>query len=254
MTQAEQPPSTAGPAAGAPPGVPGKRGQDEEPAAPPKDWPLWLWPPLAVALVALGGYRFGIDGALTAAGSAISALVFVAGDFLYAGHRRRALAVLAVSLGAIAVVGLMWETHVPFSRLPTATQSVGPGPVDLRGRTITQKQVPGIDLRGAQLAGSVLNGLNLRTKQMQGADARGASFSHADLSFASLRGADLSGADFSYACLIGTDLTGAILNGADVSHATLDIRTLPSSVVNELIGTPVNPRAHETKCPTPAAG
>ena len=67
--------------------------------------------------------------------------------------------------------------------------------------------------------------------------------------FASLRGADLNGADFSYACLIGTDFSGALLDGANVSHATLDLHTLPGSVVKKLIGVPVRPSAHMTRCP-----
>lgn len=123
------------------------------------------------------------------------------------------------------------------------------GPVNLRGVTITQAQAARLDLRGAVLPGAILDGLSLRGRQLEGITAPGISFRRADLSFASLRGADLNGADFSYACLIGTDFSGALLDGANVSHATLDLHALPGSVVKRLIGVPVRPSAHMTRCP-----
>jgi Pentapeptide repeats (8 copies) len=220
-----------------------------EPAAPPKDWPLWVWPAVAIALTAVAGYRLGIAGALTAAASAVAALVFVAGDFLYSGQRRRAFAIFAVSLAVIVLVVLLWQAKIPWVRLRVAAHTVAPGAVDLRGTTITRAQAARLNLRGAQLSGAVLDGLALRGKQMEGVTASGASFRHVDLSFASLRGADLNGADLSYACLIGTDLTGALLDGADVNHATLNVHVLPRSEVKTLTGVPVRPRAHQTKCP-----
>ena len=250
MTQAEQPPAPSGPAPSGPPDTPAVNQPGEEPAAPREDWPFWVWwPPLAIAVVAVAGYRFGTAGALTSAGSAIGALVFVAGDFLYSGHRRRAFAILAVSIGVIVVTILLWQAKVPWIRHHAVAQAVTPGPIDLRGATITQAQAARLDLRGAQLSGAVLDGLNLQGKQMEGVTAPGASFRRADLSFASLRGADLNGADFSYACLIGTDFSGALLNGANVSHAILDLHTLPRSVIASLIGIPVSPPAHSTECP-----
>jgi hypothetical protein len=218
-------------------------------SVPPKHWPLWVWPPLAVALIAVAGYSFGVAGALITAASTIAALIFVAGDLLYAGQRRRAWVVVALSLGAILLTALMWQVKIPWVRMRTGAQALTSGPVDLRGMSISQAQATRLDLRGAQLSGAVLNGLILRGKQMEGVAASGASFRYADLSFASLRGADLNGADFSYACLIGTDFSGATLNGADVNHATLDIQALPPAVAKTLIGIPVSPRAHQTKCP-----
>ncbi len=219
-----------------------------EPAAPPKGWPLWVWPAVAIALTAVAGYRLGIAGALTAAASAVAALVFVAGDFLYSGQRRRAFAIFAVSLAVIVLVVLLWQAKIPWARLRAVAHTTAPGPVDLRGTTITQTQAARLNLRGAQLSGAVLDGLGLRGKQMEGVTASGASFRHVDLSFASLRGADLNGADLSYACLIGTDLTGALLDGADVNHATLNVHVLPRSEVKTLTGVPVRPTTHQTKC------
>jgi hypothetical protein len=226
-----------------------KKQSDAKSAGPPNGWPLWVWPPVAITLIAVAGYQLGIAGALTAAASSIAALVFVAGDFLYSGQRRRAVAILAVSLGVIVVAALLWQAKIPWIRLRLATQSVAPGPVDLRGANITQAQAASLDLRGAQLSGAILNGLALRDKQMEGVIASGASFRHVDLSYASLRGADLNGADFSYACLIGTDFTGALLNGANVNHAILNIHRLPRSAMKKLTGVPVRPRAYQTKCP-----
>jgi uncharacterized protein YjbI with pentapeptide repeats len=156
--------------------------------------------------------------------------------------------VFAVSLGVIVLTLLLWQAKVPWVRLRVATQTAAPGPVALRGRTITQAQAARLDLRGAQLPGAVLDGLVLRHKQMEGVTAPGASFQHADLSFASLRGADLNGADFSHACLIGTDFTGALLDGADVNHAIINLHLLPRSEVKNLIGVPVSPKAHQVKC------
>jgi hypothetical protein len=202
-----------------------------------------------VALVAVAGYRFGIAGAIMVAASSFAALVFVAGDFLYSGRRRRALAVLAVALAVILVTGLQWQVKVPWIRRPAPVSATVPKPVNLRGVTITQAQVARLNLRGAVLPGATLDGLSLRGGQLQGITAPGISFRRADLSFASLRGANLNGADFSYACLIGTDFSGALLDGANVSHATLDLHTLPGSVAKKLIGVPVRPSAHMTRCP-----
>src|SRR5215469_9576186 len=111
--------------------------QGQEPAPPPKGWPLWAWPAVAIALTAVAGYILGIAGALTAAASAVAALVFVAGDFLYAGQRRRAVAVFAISLGVIDLTVLLWQVKVPWDRLRVATQTAEPRPVDLRGAIIT---------------------------------------------------------------------------------------------------------------------
>jgi Pentapeptide repeats (8 copies) len=219
-----------------------------EPVVPPKGWPLWVWPPLAIALIAVAGYKLGIAGALTTAASAIAALFFVAGDILYSGQRRRAFAILAISLGVIIVTALLWQAKVPWVRPRFAMQTAAPGPFDLRGSTVTQAQAARLNLRGALLSGAVLDGLDLRGKQMEGVSAAGASFRHADLSFASLRGADLNGADFSYACLIGTDFTGATLDGADVNHAVLNIQGLPPSVVRKLTGVPISPPPYQLNC------
>lgn len=250
MTHAGQPPALPGAEAGESAGPdPDAELQNREPPPPPRGWPLWVWPPLAVALIAVAGYRFGIAGAITAAASSVAALVFVAGDFLYSGHHRRASAVLAVALAVILATGLQWQAKVPWIRRPTSVPAAVHGPVNLRGVTITQAQAARLDLRGAVLPGAILDGLSLRGRQLEGITAPGISFRRADLSFASLRGADLNGADFSYACLIGTDFSGALLDGANVSHATLDLHALPGSVVKRLIGVPVRPSAHMTRCP-----
>lgn len=223
--------------------------QPKEPAAPPKGWPLWVWPPVAIALIAVAGYKLGIAGALTAAAAAVAALIFVAGDVLYSGERRRPTVVVALSLAVIILVALLWQAKVPWIRLRVTPPAPTPGPVDLRGATVTQAQATKLNFRGAELSGAVLNWLSLRGKPMEGVTAPGASFRHANLSFASLRGADLSGSDLSYACLIGTIFTGATLNGADVSHALLNLHQLPHSGVKRLRGVPVKPRRHHARCP-----
>lgn len=249
MTQAGQPPALPGAEAGESAGPdPDAELQNREPPPPPKGWPLWAGPPLAVALIAVAGSWFGIAGAVMAAASSVAALVFVAGDFLYSGRRRPAFAVAAVALGAILVVGLQWQAKVPWIRRP-APVPAATAPVNLRGVTIRPAQAARLDLRGAVLPGATLNGLSLRGRHLEGITAPGISFRGADLSFASLRGADLNGADFSYACLIGTDFSGALLDGANVSNATLDLHALPRSVVKKLIGVPVRPSAHMTRCP-----
>jgi len=250
VTQSGQHPAAPQPAPSDQPGTGvSKEEQSGEPAAPPKGWPLWVWPPVAIALIAIAGYWLGIAGAVIAAASAVAALVFVGGDFLYSGQRRRALAILAVSVGVTLLAGLLWQGKVPWTRLRMAGQNPMPGPVSLRGVTITQEQVNKLNLRGAELAGSTLDGLDLHAKQMEGATAPGASFRHVDLSFASLRGADLNGIDLSYSCLIGTDFSGALMNGANVNHAVLRIQSLSRSTIRKLMGVPISPRAHQTKCP-----
>ena len=249
MTQPGGSQTTPRPSSGEPSRGSGRERRAAEPAGPPKGWPLWVWPFVAVAAIAVAGYWLGIAGALTTAASAVAALIFIAGDFLYSGQRRRAVAVVALSLGVIVLTILLWQGKIPWIRLRPAAHAVTPGPVDLRGMTITQAQATKLNLRGAQLSGAILNRLTLRHKQMEGVIGSGASFRHVDLTFASLRGADLNGTDFSYACLIGTDFTGALLDGADVSHAILDLHSLPRSVVKKLTGAPIKPRAHQIRCP-----
>lgn len=245
LTAREQAGSSSG---GRGQGQPGQPDEGQHGAL-PKGWPLWVWPPLAIALIAVAGYSFGIAGALITAASAIAALIFVAGDLLYSGEHRRAWAVVALGIGVIILVGLMWQAKIPWARLRVAIPTAASGTVNLRGMNISQAQVSKLNLRGAQLSGAVLDGLVLPQKQMEGITASGASFRHTNLSFASLRGADLNGADFSYACLIGTDFTGALLDGADVDHAILNIHTLPPSTVKKLTGVPISPGPHQTKCP-----
>lgn len=251
MTQPDQSHTSSGPAQGDPHGAsrPAEAQlSTAEPAALPKGWPLWVWPPVAVGLIAVAGYVLGVAGALTTAASTVATLIFIAGDFLYAGHRRRAVAIVAISISVLVLIGLMWQVKIPWIRQRIAEPTTVPGPVDLRGATVTQAQASTLNLRGAQLSGAILNDLVLRRKKMDGMVAFGVSFYHADLSYASLRGADLNGADFSYACLIGTSFNGADLNGANVNHATLNVHTLPASTVKTLIGTPVAPRPHQTQC------
>lgn len=238
---------TSSGSSGASQGQPGQS-NDAQLVAPPKGWPLWVWPPLAIALIAIAGYIFGIAGALITAASAIAALIFVAGDLLYSGRQRRAWAVGALGIGVIILITLMWQTKIPWTRSRAAMQTGTSGTATLNGMRISQAQVNKLNLRGAQLSGAVLNGLVLRQKQMEGITASGASFRHADLSFASLRGADLNGADFSYSCLIGTDFTGALLDGANVDHAIINIHALPPSTVKKLTGVPISPGPNQIKC------
>lgn len=129
MTQAGQPPTPSGAEVGESVGPDQDTElQNKEPLPPPKGWPLWVWPPLAVALIAVAGYRFGIAGAIMAAASSFAALVFVAGDFLYSGHRRRASAVVAVALAVILATGLQWQAKVPWIRRPAPSPPRYPTP------------------------------------------------------------------------------------------------------------------------------
>jgi hypothetical protein len=212
-----------------------------------RPWPLWVWPAVAITFVAVGGYVLGTLGALIAAGQAVATLIFVGGDLLYEGEKRRAIAVTAVAVATLVVTVLLWQAQVPWLARPAGPGLTGggTGPVDLRGRTVTAKTIRGLDLRGAQLSGATFDdGIDLRGRHLEGVVAAGASFQGAKLSGAALRGADLHGADLSRACLRGADITGADLIGAELSGADLHGLRLPSATTRTIRGKPA--RAGET--------
>jgi hypothetical protein len=232
----------------------GRSSQTTPPAGPPsaekraeelptpqvrRPWPLWVWPPVAITFVAVGGYVLGTVGALIAAGQAIATLIFVAGDLLYKNDNRRAIAVTAVAVAALVVTVLLWQTQVPWlTRRDAPPPARTGGPVDLRGQTVTAKVIQNVDLRGSQLSGAGFDGLDLRDRQLDGAVAAGTSFQGTRLSGATLRGADLRGANLARACLTGADITGADLTGVDVSGADLTGLSLSRETTRTFKGTP----------------
>jgi len=182
---------------------------------------IWVWPVVAIVLVAVAGQVFGLLGALIGAGCAAAALFFSAAEVVRTRRARRLapIGALAFVLAVIAVFVL--QGALPWSRgTPAPAADVL---LNARGERLTADDLREGNLRGAQLAGADLTGLDLPNRDLDGAAAPGAMFRDADLTGASLRGVDLRGADLSGACLDRADLTGADLNGARVGGATIAI-------------------------------
>lgn len=190
---------------------------------------IWIWPLVAIVLVAVAGQVFGLLGAIITASSALAALLFTAAELLRSRRARQSAAVVAV-IGAVAVMALFALQGV----MPWSRTSARPGnALDLRGHRISASNLTG-DLRGARLAGADLSAVNLHGRDLAGVDAPGTSLRNANLAGASLRGADLRGADLRGACLDTADLTGAELSGAEITGATIAVP--PGTLVT---GTPL---------------
>lgn len=190
--------------------------------------PLWVWPAVVIALVAVLGVLFGSDIALIIAGQVLAITVFAVAKQL--GGNQWLAAVIALLVSGVLVLAGMAQlgqgfTFAPFRGITGAsgsTRTESPANGDLRNRDLTQQDVRSIDFRRVDLAGANLDGLDLRGRNFDGVDASGTSFRGSDLSGASLRGTILSGA-----CLRGAHLQGADLTGADVSSADIAGATVP---------------------------
>jgi len=126
---------------------------------------IWVWPVVAIMVVAACGARWGPAGAV------------------WSG-------VIIVTFSAGAVAGVLSASPVEQpppdeGTDPTAVESRGGGPKQPPTPTSVEGRRP-TDLRGACLNGALLKGADLR-----GADLRGASLVNTDLSGANLEGANL---------------------------------------------------------------
>jgi hypothetical protein len=200
---------------------------------------IWIWPVVAIVLVAVAGQVFGLLGSIIAASCAAAALLFTAAELFRARRARRDAALLSIGCVLVVLAVFTLQGAVPWSRAVAA----GGGLVDARGERPTPDDLRVPTLRGALLDGADLTGLDLGGRDLAGAEAAGAAFRDADLAGASLRGADLRGSDLTGACLDGADLTGADLTGAKVTGATV---TLPAGAVVSGSPLPVGERA--TSC------
>lgn len=187
----------------------------------------WIWPPLAVALVAVGGYSFGALGVLLAAGSGAAVLVLVADQVFTRSDGARWVAVAATAAGVVVVVLVLWRSGPDNQEAPDAVSTSSSREESDRHQLLQMVQP------GARIPGVNLQGLDLSSRRLDGLFAAGATLVDVDLSGSSLRGADLRGADLTGACLLGTDLAGADLAGARVTNASLDENFPVSGSVGE---------------------
>ncbi|GIF20059.1 hypothetical protein BJ973_002035 [Actinoplanes tereljensis] len=242
---------------------PQTRGQAERADAaseqPPRlrDQLLWLWPGLGIAIIFLAGEWAGPLGSVLAALVGLVVLVNFVGDLELRRGARLWIAVAAIVLGVVTILGnqygVTWLGDRPVADAATKPSS----PADLRGKAFTQSDLPS-SLKGAGLVGATLDGLDLSDRSLDAADARAASFRgatmirtgfggadlrganlsggrlrgadlrDADLRGASLTGADLTDSDLRGACLVGLDLTGVTLLRADADGAAVAGVILPS--------------------------
>ncbi len=229
------------------------QGGATEPLSPPRHRrsSAWVWPALAVTVVALAGRFFGVWGALIVAGQTVATLLFAAADDSLNRSRRSWLTLTAVGAGMIVIAVLFWQASSSgiLPKLGAGRAKVpSSGPVNLAGRRLTQSMLNAADLRGATLSGADFNGLLLTRLSLAGAVAPGASFVRSDLQGISLRGADLRGADFSMACLRGSDLSGAQLRGVDIAGADITDAGLSRRVRRTMTGRPAPAGTHVRSC------
>ncbi|GLX03744.1 pentapeptide repeat-containing protein [Microbispora sp. NBRC 16548] len=189
---------------------------------------LWMWPVVALAIMAGVGMLWGSLGTFISGVIVIAVLVLFVGDeVLEAGHR------LAVTVLAVLLVVIAWLGHqlgVPFFSTRdvkvngTESFSAGSAPADFRGRKLSADDLKGVNLHGALLSGATLDGLDLHGMDLSGVKGQGASFRRAILDRARLDEADLRGADLREACLYGAVLRRADLRGVDATGAdTTDV-------------------------------
>ncbi|TDD38670.1 pentapeptide repeat-containing protein [Actinomadura sp. KC06] len=181
--------------------------------------PIWIWPALAITLVAVCGEFLGTRGSLAALGFCLVGGFVLMGRALNPRERGFAVALAVVFAGLATLVIHGSSARDLFD--PGTADKKPAGPVDLRGKTLTADVVKRTEFRGALLAGAQLGGLDLRHENFAGASAQGITLSRTRLDGVSFRGADLRGADLRDACLRGGDLTGADLFGARVDRADL---------------------------------
>lgn len=206
--------------------------------------PLWAWPVIGIALVAIAGQIAGRAGALLVGGMGLVTFVLVGSELLFKDRQRLYAAGIAFAVACLLVLVALTQ-HVPTVPVSATPSSATPHPSgspsvsstppapqpDLRGRTITSELLAGRSLAGIDLRGAVLRGLDLRGRSLDGAMLAGTSLVGSRLDGASLRGADLSGADLRRVCLRRADLRGAILFGVDAAEADVrDAQLLPGGV------------------------
>nr|WP_206681321.1 pentapeptide repeat-containing protein [Actinomadura sp. J1-007] len=150
-------------------------------------WPLWMWPPVVIGLVAAAGQFFGPLAALVVATQTLGTLGIAAGYNLLERPKWPLVALVVFALATVTItVGLL---RVERRGLPPIFMSKAQAgkPADLRGRRVTQKDVRALEFRGARLSGADLNGLDLRGKSFNGAEAVGVNFSRTRLDGVELR-------------------------------------------------------------------
>lgn len=205
-------------------------------AAPPRarDQSLWIWPVVALTVIALAGQLWGATAALLSAVVLVATLVLFIGDTLHLWFR------LAVLGGSVVLVAALVTSQVSgFGQL--FRSHVGDdGRTDLRGRQVPADQVDDLDFQRARLSGAVLDDLSLISKDFTKVIANGASFRGADLTNTTWLGADLRGVDFRGACLVKANFTGARLDGIDATGAdTSGVILPPQAMTNSLWPTAV---------------
>jgi Pentapeptide repeats (8 copies) len=186
--------------------------------------PLWLWPPIAIGLIAFAGQLFGTFAALLTATETVGAALYAAIACVKEPARRAIAGALSITLCTVLIVAgiafIRTARHVG-TQQPTAP-AIPKQVVDFRGRTIKSAMLANLDFRGADLRGARLDKLDLRGKTFDGADAPGASFRGSQLEGVSMRGINLSGAQMQGSCLRHVDFSGADLNSVDVKGAEIE--------------------------------
>lgn len=230
---------------------PGEQEQPPGPTLPRRRWALWAWPAIVITLIALAGQLFGAVGAIVIAGQTVATLLFIAGDQLLDRRPRNWLAISAVGAGTVVVLLLLWQSHAPSLRHGGEHAAPPKGPVDLRGKVVTPRDLSGVVLRGALLGGADMDTLDLTHHDLTGVSAPGVSLRASDLQRVHLRGADLRGADLGGACLRYADVAGANLAGANVAGADLTGLTVAAAMKKTLIGKPAESSEHIPSCHAP---
>jgi hypothetical protein len=232
-----------------------------EPGSRRRDGILWMWPVVAVVIMAAAGAAKGPFGSLLACVALTATIVsFVGFAVLSPRFLVGVLIACLLAIGAI-VTGHELGVRALTDRPNTATASPASPPGYAHSPRITTEMirsgsargafipgavfdgdnVPGADLvgivapgalmRNTTLDGGHLNGANLEGARMRHVHLAGADLRGADLRGADLRGADLRDADLRDACLIGADLTGALLGGADASGSAIAGATVTRGAV-----------------------
>jgi hypothetical protein len=194
-----------------------------------RDQLLWLWPAVALVIVAGAGSIWGLLGVIIGAAVTVATLALFVGDVILSPGIRLGITVAAVLAVAATLVARQQDAAFFAAKSPapgrTAAASA-PAPVlDLRGKRVTLAELQGKSLRGALLGGANLDGLDLYGLNLAGIVAPGATFRSAILDRADLAGADLQGAVLADSCLHGANLTGANLDGVNAAGADVtDVR------------------------------
>jgi hypothetical protein len=200
-----------------------------------RDQLLWLWPAVALIIVAGAGSIWGLVGVIIGAAVTVATLALFVGDVILRPGIRLGITVAAVLAVAATLVARQQDAAFCAAKSPAPSPAVAasaPAPVlDLRGRRVTLAELQGKSLRGALLGGANLDGLDLYGLNLAGILAPGATFRDAILDRADLAGADLQGAVLAGSCLHGANLTGANLDGVNAAGADVtDVRVSRSAI------------------------